>query len=143
MRARQTGAAARFALDLGNRNLSGGDRPERVVHRVHVGRPVRHDRPAPAPGRGFSWEKTTGGGALAVLSYRLWKNRFGADSAIIGRAVQVNGEPYTVTGVMPPELLVLGTDLWVPMGVDPNRIPRQARQFAIWGAWAKARPSRA
>jgi putative ABC transport system permease protein len=133
IRARQTGLAATFAYDLGNRNLSGGDRPERVATAFLWGDPFATIGLRPYLGRGFSWEETIGGGPLAILSYRLWKNRFAADSAIIGRAVQVNGVPYTVTGVMPRELLVLGTDLWVPMGVDPNRIPRQARQFAIIG----------
>jgi putative ABC transport system permease protein len=133
IRARQTGLASTFAYDLGNRNLSGGDRPERVATAFLWGDPMATIGLAPHLGRGFSWEETTGGGALAILSYRLWKNRFGADSSILGRAVQVNGVPYTVTGVMPEELLVLGTDLWIPMGVDPNRIPREARQFAIIG----------
>ncbi len=133
IRAGKTGLASTFAFDLGNRNLSGGDRPERVFTAFLWGDPFATIGVRPHLGRGFSWEETTGGGALAVLSHRLWKNRFAADSAIIGRAVQVNGVPYTVTGVMPPELLVLGTDLWVPMGVDPYRLPRQARQFAILG----------
>ena len=133
IRARQTGLASTFAYDLGNRNLSGGDRPERVATAFLWGDPFATIGLRPHLGRGFSWEETTAGGPLAILSYRLWKNRFAADSAIVGRAVQVNGLPYTVTGVMPRELLVLGTDLWVPMGVDPSRIPRQARQFAIIG----------
>ena len=133
IRARKTGLTNTFAFDLGNRNLSGGDRPERVFTGFLWGDPFATIGVRPHLGRGFSWDETTSGGAIAVLSYRLWKNRFGADSSIIGRAVQVNGAPYTVTGVMPPELLVLGTDLWVPMGVDPYRLPRQARQFAILG----------
>ncbi|HKP28390.1 MAG TPA: ABC transporter permease [Gemmatimonadales bacterium] len=137
IRARQTGLASVFAYDLGNRNLSGGDRPERVATAFLWGDPFATIGLKPHLGRGFSWEETTGGGPLAILSYRLWKNRFAADSAIIGRAVQVNGVPYTVTGVMPQELLVLGTDLWVPMGIDPHRIPRQARQYAIIGRMAE------
>jgi predicted permease len=133
IRARQTGLSSLFAYDLGNRNLSGGDRPERVATAFLWGDPFATIGLKAHLGRGFSWEETTGGGPLAILSFRLWKNRFASDSGIIGRAVQVNGVPYTVIGVMPRELLVLGTDLWVPMGVDPNRIPRQARQYAIIG----------
>ncbi len=136
VRAGSRGLASTFAIDLGNRNISGGDRPERVFTAFLWGDPFATIGMRPHLGRGFSWEETTGGGSPAVLSYRLWRNRFAADSSIIGRAVQVNGVPYTVTGVMPPELLVLGTDLWVPMGVDPYRIPRQARQFAIIGRLA-------
>jgi putative ABC transport system permease protein len=40
---------------------------------------------------------------LAVLSDRLWQRRFHADPGVIGRAITVSGELYTVVGVMPPE----------------------------------------
>ena len=38
---------------------------------------------------------------VVVLSEALWRRRFGADRAVLGRAVRMNGEPYTVVGVMP------------------------------------------
>ena len=38
---------------------------------------------------------------VVVLSEAVWKSRFGADRAIVGRSIQVNSEPYTVVGVMP------------------------------------------
>ena len=121
-----------FAFDLGNRNLSGGDRPERVFTAFVWGDPFRTIGMRPALGRGFTPGETTGREPrVAILSHRTWRTRFGGDPALVGRAVQVNGEPVTVVGIMPPALLLLGTDLWLPMGVDPATMPRSARQYAI------------
>ena len=39
---------------------------------------------------------------VAVISDRLWRTRYGADPGVIGRPLQLNDEPYTVVGVMPP-----------------------------------------
>jgi hypothetical protein len=50
---------------------------------------------------------------------------------MIGRAIRVNGTPTTVVGVMPPELLILGTDLWLPWPIDPSQMPRNGRQFTL------------
>lgn len=42
------------------------------------------------------------GDLIAVISERLWRTRYGSDPSIIGRALQLNGTPYTVVGIMPP-----------------------------------------
>ncbi len=39
---------------------------------------------------------------IAVISDRLWRNRYGADPELIGKTLEFNGNPYTVVGVMPP-----------------------------------------
>src|SRR5262249_35818097 len=56
----------------------------------------------PARGRGFAQtEVGPGRPAVIVLTHELW-NRLGADPAIMGTDVLLNGQPYTVIGVMPP-----------------------------------------
>jgi putative ABC transport system permease protein len=121
-----------FAFDLGNRNLSGGDRPERVFTAFVWGDPFRTIGLPPALGRGFTPGETVGSEPrVAVLSNRIWQTRFGGEPALVGRAIQVNGEPVTVVGIMPPELLFMGADLWLPMGVEPAAIPRAARQYSV------------
>jgi putative ABC transport system permease protein len=122
-----------FAFDLGNRNISGGDYPERVFTGFIWGDPFATIGMRPWLGRGFTDEETTTGtgNTVAILSHRVWQSRFGSDSGVVGRAIQVNGVPRTVVGVMPPALLVMGTDLWLPMAVSPSVIPRRARQWAI------------
>ncbi|MGA8223425.1 MAG: ABC transporter permease [Candidatus Acidiferrales bacterium] len=56
----------------------------------------------PALGRAFSLEEDTPGQEHEVLlSYGLWREKFGADPGVLGRAITLNGEVYTVSGVMP------------------------------------------
>jgi putative ABC transport system permease protein len=121
-----------FAFDLGNRNITGGDQPERVFTAFVWGDPFATIGLRPFLGRSFSPDDATSNESGAIIiSHRLWVSRFGADSGIIGKAVQVNGTPRSVVGVMPPSLLIQGTDLWLPIGGSPTLVPRRARQFAI------------
>ena len=123
-----------FAFDLGNRNISGGDQPERVFTGFIWGDPMASIGVRPFLGRSFRPEETTQGGEpIAVISHRVWQSRFGGDSTIIGRTIHVNGQATEVIGVMPPGFLLIGTDLWLPMATDPSRIPRQARQWTLLG----------
>ena len=56
-----------------------------------------------------------------VISYRLWKNTFAADSAIVGRTVRFGPVLATVVGVMPPSFnLPGGVDLWHPGHIFPQ-----------------------
>jgi putative ABC transport system permease protein len=120
------------AFDLGNRNISGGDRPERVFTVLALTDPFAPFGLRPALGRGFTAaELAPGGPDAAVISYRLWQSRFGGDPSIVGRSVRVNGTPTTVVGVMPPELLVLGADLWLSAGANPLEYPRNRRQITV------------
>src|SRR5207249_2610174 len=70
---------------------------------------------------------------VAMLSYDLWQRRFGGDASIVGKEVQLSGQSFTVTGVMPPgftfprgaELpsafaFALRTDVWTPLVFDAN-----------------------
>jgi putative ABC transport system permease protein len=54
---------------------------------------------------------------VAVLTDRLWRTRFHADPQIVGRVIRLNGEPYTLLGVMPPDPTTLHTeiDFWTPL----------------------------
>src|SRR5262245_25898344 len=56
----------------------------------------------PTLGRTFARdEDQPGKGKVAVLSYRTWSSLFGADPGLVGRTIQLDGEPYTVIGVLP------------------------------------------
>jgi putative ABC transport system permease protein len=121
-----------FAFDLGNRNISGGDQPERVFTGFVWGDPMASVGVRPFLGRSFRPEETLAAGpAVAVISHRIWQSRFGGDPAIVGRSIRVNGTPTEIVGVMPPGFLLIGTDLWLPMAVEPLAIPRQARQWTV------------
>jgi putative ABC transport system permease protein len=63
----------------------------------------------PHLGRAFdAAEDSVGAGAAAILSDGLWRRRFGADPAVIGRTIDVNGEPHAVVGILPPGALLPG-----------------------------------
>jgi putative ABC transport system permease protein len=127
--ARTIGSIAAF--DLGNRNISGGDRPERVVTALAMTDLFGPFGLKPVQGRGFTDEELAGGSGAGIISYRLWQGRFGGDPNIVGSPVKVNGVPTTVVGVMPPELLILGADLWLPRRLDAAEYPRNRRQLTL------------
>ncbi len=131
--------SATAAFDLGNRNLAGGDVPERVFTALLLDDPFPVLGLRPALGRGFTADELGGsptrsldGSAstnVAIISHRLWQTRFGGDPGILYRTIRVGGNPTTIVGVMPAGLLLIGTDLWIPWGGDPALVPRTARQF--------------
>jgi putative ABC transport system permease protein len=77
-------------------------------------------RAQPALGRTFSSdEDRPGRDHVVVLSHRLWQANFGGTAAAIGKTFKLNGEIYTVIGVMPAALTFpAGVDLWVSTAVQ-------------------------
>jgi putative ABC transport system permease protein len=78
-------------------------------------------------GRTFSREEDLPGGPrVAVLSHGLWARRFGSDPAIIGKTIQLSGDPHEVIGIISPsfDLAEVGQppELWVPFQLDPNTV---------------------
>lgn len=63
-----------------------------------------------------------GAPGVAVLSDKLWRSRFNADPSVIGRGIQLDSEPHTIVGVMPPEFDIFsrGHDLWSALPWDPS-----------------------
>lgn len=59
---------------------------------------------------------------VAVLSERLWRRVFRSDPSVIGRAITVSDEVFTVVGVMPPEFEfpLANTEMWIPLRLDPE-----------------------
>ena len=81
---------------------------------------------APQAGRGFLPEEDGAGGrgAVAILTDNLWRAEFGADPAVIGRAVRIGGTPFTVVGVAPASFTGLHPyirdSVFVPVGLLPH-----------------------
>src|SRR5262249_51909769 len=56
---------------------------------------------------------------VILLSHRLWQRRFGADPALLGKSLPLDGASYTVVGVMPPSFAPMGdADFWVAGDFD-------------------------
>jgi putative ABC transport system permease protein len=79
----------------------------------------------PALGRGFAAEDFQHGRS-ALISHELWQRRFGASAGVIGAAVALDGEAYTVVGVLPAgfrhfPLNVNRPEVWTPLRIAPQR----------------------
>ena len=70
----------------------------------------------PELGRGFDAEDEVAGSHVVLISHSLWKSKFATDSNVVGRAIHLNGELFTIIGVMPRSF----------------RFPVDAPQINIW-----------
>ncbi|MGB6823075.1 MAG: ABC transporter permease, partial [Candidatus Acidiferrales bacterium] len=69
----------------------------------------------PLIGRGFAKGEDQGKHQLVILSYAFWQGHLAGATDAVGKTVQLNGEPYTVVGVMPRWFdFPAETDLWIP-----------------------------
>jgi putative ABC transport system permease protein len=117
----------------GGMNLTGGI-PEQV-HGVHVTEQYFRVFGAPfAVGRGFTPdEDRPHGGSVVVLSYGLWKRKYGGDPQMVGKSISIANLPYTVVGVAGPDFDTdPPADLWIPYQFDPNTSD-QAHYFVAAG----------
>ncbi|HEY3628209.1 MAG TPA: ABC transporter permease [Terracidiphilus sp.] len=115
------GGYATFSFEL-----SGGERPEQVdAGRFNASVFTTLGVP-PALGRVFSPQEEDAHQLLAVISYRLWQNRFHRDPRVMGTSITLDRQVYTVIGVMPRSFeFPLGqgtlhpTELWIPLSSTP------------------------
>jgi putative ABC transport system permease protein len=119
------------AWDMGNRQVTVGDVTENLFSGFWWGDAFPTLGVQPELGRGFTREEIERGERVAILSDRVWRTRFNGDRGLVGGTVLVNGDPYTVVGIMPPRTLLYGMDLWLPMPVGPEVFPRSRRQFQV------------
>ena len=81
----------------------------------------------------FKEEETLGKDHEVVLSYGLWQRRYGADPGLLGKSIRIDGEDFTVIGVMPHEFewqFWSGQrQLWVPVGYTKTDFGRGDRSF--------------
>jgi putative ABC transport system permease protein len=133
------------AADPYSYDLQGAGEPE-VLYAVRVTegffdvfgvRPLR--------GRTFRPEDhRTGAAPVAVLGYRLWQQRFGADPAVVGKALTLDEGPFTVVGVLPaqfqPGLMTTAGErgLWVPKTIGEHE--GRVRGSAWWNVVGRLEP---
>ena len=99
-----------------------GDRPE-LIHGIHVSEGYFRVFGAPVMlGRTFTQqEDSPNGGHVVVLSYGLWQRRFGGNQKVIGQALSLGGEPYTIVGVLGRDFVTdPASDIWIPFQFEPN-----------------------
>ena len=113
-------------------NIEGYDLPERANGgRVSEGF-FRLAGRTPILGRTFLPEEMLpGGDRVVILSHGLWQRRFGGDRSVVGRTVRLNGEPWTIVGVMPQDFVFpAGAQLWAPLAPTPaDAVDRSRRDL--------------
>ena len=115
-------------------DLSRGGEPERVS-----GMRVSEDffdvlGVKPLLGRTFlPEENTVGRDRVVILAYSLWQRRFAGDPSLVGKTIRVDGEDFTVAGVMPKsfhfQFWSNERELWVPAGYTQNDQMRGSHSF--------------
>ena len=115
------------AVSFASFTLTGDQQPEAVngvLASSDFGRVIGL---APAFGRWFTAEEDSPDKEhVALISDRLWKRRFGADPQFVGKSVQLNGEPYTIIGIMPPDFNFPNSnyDIWAPHALASAKYDR-------------------
>ena len=82
-------------------------------------------------------EETLGRDHEVILSYGLWKARYGGDPSLVGKPIRVDGADFTVVGVMPRDFAWQfwsgSRQLWVPVGYTKTDFGRQDNSFLAIG----------
>jgi putative ABC transport system permease protein len=103
-------------------NLTGGNKPELIWARKVSVNYFHLFGANPILGRTFAAvEDRLGGPKVLVMSYALWRRRFGGDPKILGKEITLGGLAYSVIGVLSPRFKAYPpTDVWIPLQADPN-----------------------
>ena len=117
------------AIRYANAAFTGSQSPEEVLGRRVTPNFFDVLGVQPAIGRPFTAEEDASRRKVVVLSYPLWKRRFGGDASFIGRSVLMDGEATTVIGVMPRGFFFPDrqTEYWVPASFTPEDLARRTR----------------
>lgn len=120
--------------------VSGGSEPERVPGGAVSASYFDVLGVSPLLGRAFQpGEDQPGHNRVMLLRADLWKRSFGADPRVLGRTVKVNGDVYTVIGVMPDtfrQLWIFPEQLWIPLTFTPAQLSpagRAQRSLSVFG----------
>jgi len=104
-------------------NLTGSEEPTRVVGSFVTGNFFKTLKIEAVQGHTFSSEQDQIGAArVVVVSYDTWRNRFGSDAQLVGKTLTLNGQPFTVVGILPESFhFPYGdSDVWMPLQYYPN-----------------------
>ena len=112
---------------VANFNLTGDGPPERVQGGRTTWNLPQVLGVQPLLGRMFTEEEAGRDARVAVLSYGFWQRHFGGAPAVTGRSMQLNGAPFEVIGVMPPDFRypTREFELWTPLFIPPDEIRSQ------------------
>jgi putative ABC transport system permease protein len=113
--------------DVTEVNLTGAGDPERVRGADMSANTLSTFGVAPMFGRTFTEvEDRPNGPNVVMLAADLWQRRYGGNPSIVGQTIQIDGQPYQVVGITPPDFLLptdfhgtAPSELWLPLRLDP------------------------
>jgi putative ABC transport system permease protein len=124
-------------------NLTGIGEPERVQGALVSASFFSLLGVEPILGRGFvTQEEQRGSHRVVVLSHGLWQRCFGADRDVLGKVMSLNGNGYTVIGVMPPnfdfaERALEQTEFWAPLALTAEQLTERRTYYLYVAARLK------
>ncbi|HST53135.1 MAG TPA: ABC transporter permease [Pyrinomonadaceae bacterium] len=129
-----------------NVNMTGEGEPERLQGMSATPNLFQTLGAQPARGRTFSADEgQVGKNKVVVLSDAFWRRRF-AGLEVVGKNITLNGETYTIVGVMPPgfefgrEFGPTGPDLWSPLAFTPDQLDPNNMTSEFLGVVARTKP---
>lgn len=139
------------ATSFGSYTISGLDEPEIIPSSRVSANLFDLIGVSPVLGRAFTTDdEQQGRNQVVLLSYELWRRRFGSDSDIIGKTITLDNKTCFITGVMPPDfhfpewLAPAGAkstgraDIWLPLSFNPAQL--RARAGRSLGVIGRLRP---
>jgi predicted permease len=124
------------AWDTRDANLVGPTSPRRLIVARVTATLFDVLRTQPSLGRGFTRdEDLPNGPRVLVLSDWLWRSAFNADPDVVGRVANLEGEPFTIVGVLPPSVSFPSREIaaWEPLGLDPAAVNPYQIRYAVIG----------
>jgi putative ABC transport system permease protein len=124
-----------------NATLTTGGEPQRVarVEATATLLPLLGVRPF--LGRNFSADEDRAGGPrVALLFASIWRSRFGADPAMVGRPITLDGVPHVVVGIVRDEDFVFPAQVFTPLAPDLARENRSNKMMGVFGRLSKGVP---
>jgi len=132
---RLTSLSGVAAVDIRDYNLTGGGVPEKVGAAAGTANLFSVLGVSPAMGRTFTEAEDAPGSPakVALIGHALWERRFGGDRDVVGRGILLNGERYTVVGVMPPHFSYpfREIEIWVPVGLSGQVLANRGSHY-LW-----------
>jgi putative ABC transport system permease protein len=138
-KSRSRSFASLGAAEYWTANLTGGDSPEKINAMRMTPEIFPMLGVSAVTGRFFlASEGEAGKDHVVVISHGLWKRRFGSDPGVLGQSIRVNGEPYTIVGLMPPDFQfapfwATGSEMWAPLDLSARAANREGSSLRIFG----------
>lgn len=116
-----------------NFNVATNDRPEQVPASRRTPGFFTFEGLPLMLGRDFLPEEAEPGrDHVVILSHRVWSNHFNSNRDLVGKDIRMNGEPYTVVGVLPPGIYDrFNSQLWVPLSFRPEQISHDSNNVLV------------